>query len=104
MVRRVAGGCDCATAMPAPLQAPPERERRAPTPGPGPDRRRRVGARPHGGVRLDAGDVGKAEPREPLTEKQLHPCRGSMRPGRSPTEMRAPSAAALRKPMAPSAF
>src|SRR3954447_1523764 len=31
--------------------------RRAPPPGPGPDRRRRVGARPHGGVRLDAGDV-----------------------------------------------
>lgn len=38
--------------------------RRAPTPGPGPDRRRRVGARPHGGVRLDAGDVSKTEPRE----------------------------------------
>src|SRR5215208_543684 len=42
--------------------------RRAPTPGPGPDRRRRVGARPHGGVWLDAGDVGKAEPRERRTQ------------------------------------
>src|SRR4051794_3931099 len=42
--------------------------RRAPTPGPGPDRRRRVGARPHGGVRLDAGDVSKTEPRERRTQ------------------------------------
>src|SRR4051794_8494152 len=42
--------------------------RRAPTPGPGPDRRGRVGARPHGGVRLDAGDVSKTEPREGRTQ------------------------------------
>src|SRR3954452_3454981 len=42
--------------------------RRAPTPGPGPDRRRRVGARPHGGVRLDAGDVSKTEPRKRRTQ------------------------------------
>ena len=42
--------------------------RRAPTSGPGPDRRRRVGARPHGGVRLDAGDVSKTEPRERRTQ------------------------------------
>src|SRR5215212_10169901 len=42
--------------------------RRAPPPGPGPDRRRRVGARPHGGVRLDAGDVSKTELRERRTQ------------------------------------
>src|SRR3954471_21913885 len=42
--------------------------RRAPPPGPGPDRRWRVGARPHGGVRLDAGDVSKTELRERRTQ------------------------------------